>query len=156
MKLLAKPPRIKVLEALGSIGDGRVHVINERSALVDSSERDRRYRVFLVEKGGGEFLAYSDDNGTIHRGYIGYPILAFMILRNYLPLDNELAMALAGIPWRELNTRYKNYMIVENIVLSRLEKSGVSRSVADDYINIVLKKLSLMKVWFDDSIAREA
>ena len=153
MKLLSKPPRIKVLEAAGAIGDNRVLVLSSSRAIVKSSMGDREYRVALVGGLGRVYRAYSDDNGTIHKSYIGYPILAFMMKINVLPIDNDVVRAMTNIPWKELNERYKKYSIVENIVLSRAEKLGVSRGVVDDYVNIVFKKLGLIKVYFDEMLA---
>lgn len=154
IKPLSKPPRIKVLEAAGAIGDNRVKVLSDTIAIVGSSLGDREYRVIIVEEATGVYRTYSNDNGTIHRGYIGYPILAFMIVKNILPRDNDVIRAMTGIPWKELNERYQKYAIVENIVVSRAEKLGVPRSVIDDYINIVFKKLGLIKVYFDDSLVK--
>lgn len=78
MKLLARPPRIKVLEAAGCIGDNRVKIVDSSRAVVSSSTGERKYRVILLEEGQGVFRAYSDDNGTVYKGYVGYPIIAFM------------------------------------------------------------------------------
>lgn len=156
MKLLTKPPRIKVLEAAGSIGDERIKVISPKYAQVLSSERDKVYDVVVVRKSEDTFIVYSNDNGTIHRGYVGYPIIAFMILLGYLPLDNQVNAALAGIPWKELNTKYKNYAMVESIAISRAERAGVPRSIIDEYVNIVMKKLSLYKFYFSEEVLREA
>lgn len=155
MKLLAKPPRIKVLEAAGSIGDKRIRVVDSNHALVRSSTGEREYRVALFEREPKVFAVYSDDNGTIHRGYVGYPIIAFMIIQGYLPIDNAIVNAFTGIPWKELNEKYKKYSIVENIVIARAERMGVSRNIVDDYVNIVLKKLGLYKVYLDESLAWE-
>lgn len=154
MKLLAKPPRIKVLEAAGAIGDGRITPISENKAVVRSSLGDREYKVVIVGEQGEFYRVYSNDNGTMHRGYVGYPILAFMIIKGVLPRDNEVIRAMAGVPWKELNERYQKYAVVENIVITRAERMGVPRSIIDDYINIVFKRLSLLKVYFDDSLAR--
>ena len=112
------PPRIKVLEALGAIADGRVKVLGHGRAEVISSEGDRVYKVYVdVEKG----LAYSDDNGTRLRGYVGYPIIALLMKMGVLTYDERLAEALKGIPWRRLNETYKRYSIVERIVKSMLK-----------------------------------
>lgn len=154
LKLLAKPPRIKVLEAAGAVGDGRISKISENKAVVRSSLGDREYTVVIVEEPDGSYRVYSNDNGTIHRGYVGYPILAFMIVKGVLPRDNEVIKAMTGIPWKELNERYQKYAVVENIVISRAERMGVLRSIIDDYVNIVFKRLSLLKIYFDDSLAR--
>lgn len=154
IKPLSKPPRIKVLEAAGAVGDNRIKVLSSTSATVGSSLGDREYKVVLIEESMGVYRAYSNDNGTLHRGYVGYPILAFMIVKNILPVDNDVIRAMTGIPWKELNERYQKYAIVENIVISRAERLGVPRSVIDDYINVVFKKLGLMKIYFDESLAR--
>lgn len=153
MKPLLKPPRIKVLEAAGAIGDGRVIVVSSNKAIVRSSMGDREYKVVLIPESPGVYRVYSNDNGTIHRGYTGYPVLAYMMKTGILPVDNDVVRAMANIPWKELNERYQKYSIVENIVISRAEKLGVSRNIIDDYINIVLKKLGLMKIYFDESLA---
>ncbi|MEM1641432.1 MAG: hypothetical protein QW123_01970 [Desulfurococcaceae archaeon] len=154
IKPLSKPPRIKVLEAAGAVGDNRIRVLSSTSATVGSSLGDREYKVVLIEESMGVYRAYSNDNGTLHRGYVGYPILAFMIVKNILPVDNDVIRAMTGIPWKDLNERYQKYAIVENIVISRAERLGVPRSVIDDYINVVFKKLGLMKIYFDESLAR--
>ncbi len=44
---LRMPPRIKVLEALGALADGRVEVINDKEALVKSSDGTRTYKVYV-------------------------------------------------------------------------------------------------------------
>jgi hypothetical protein len=154
LKLLVKPPRIKVLEAVGAIGDGRIRVVSETEATVKSSTGERDYRVVLVESGEGAFRAYSNDNGTLYRGYIGYPIISFMIVKGILPVDNEVVRAFTGIPWKELNEKYQKYAVVESIVLSRAERMGVPRSIVDEYVTLVFKKLSVIRVYFDEELSR--
>lgn len=155
MKLLSKPPRIKVLEALGTIGDRRIKQLSETRAVVRSSMGDREYRVILIGLSENSYRVYSNDNGTIFRGYVGYPILAFMMVKDILPVDNEVARVMVGIPWKELNERYQKYSIVENIVLTRAEKLGVSRSIIDEYVSVILKKLGLMRVYLDETLASQ-
>ena len=154
LRLLRKPPRIKILEAIGSIGDERIKVLDDKKAQVVSSRGDKIYKVILVEKENNVFHTYSNDNGTIYRGYIGYPIIAFMMVKGIIPIDKEVMKAMSGVPWKDLNERYKKYSIVENIVLSRAERMGVSRDIIMDYINIVMKKLGLLKVFFDEELSR--
>ena len=81
MRTLKLPPRIKVLEALGAIADGRVRP-GEREAEVRSSEGDKVYKVCVdLERR----RAYSTDNGPKFRGYVGYPIIAVLMLKGVLP-----------------------------------------------------------------------
>jgi hypothetical protein len=153
-KILRRPPRIKVLEAIGSIGDDRVKMISDDEARIVSSMGDREYHVVVKQVSSSVFRVYSNDNGTIYRGYVGYPIIAVLMVKGVLPIDKDVMRAMTGIPWKELNEKYKKYSIVENIVLERAEQMGVSKSIVYDYINIVMKKLGLLKILFDDSLSR--
>ncbi len=141
---LKLPPRIKVLEALSAVVAGRVKVIDDKLCKVTSSDGSRVYTVY-VDLSKGE--VYSDDNGTRYRNYIGYPIIAFLMVKGVLPIDNELGKALADIPWRKLNEMYKKYETVLNIIYEKLEKEhNIPRSKAEHYMNIVLKELSKLKL----------
>jgi hypothetical protein len=155
LKLLSKPPRIKVLEAIGAIGDGRIRMVGANKALVTSSTGEKEYTVVAVKEGADTFRVFSNDNGTVFKSYIGYPIISLLILMGELPLDNTIAKALSGIPWKELNEKYQKYAVVENIVISRAERLGVPRTTIDEYVNIVYKKLGLIKVYFDESLMHQ-
>jgi hypothetical protein len=155
LKLLSKPPRIKVLEAIGAIGDGRIRMVGANKALVTSSTGEKEYTVVAVKEGVDTFRVFSNDNGTVFKSYIGYPIISLLILMGELPLDNTIAKALSGIPWKELNEKYQKYAVVENIVISRAERLGVPRTTIDEYVNIVYKKLGLIKVYFDESLMHQ-
>lgn len=155
LKLLSKPPRIKVLEAIGAIGDGRIRLVGANKAFVRSSTGEKEYTVVIVKDGVDTFRVFSNDNGTIFKNYIGYPIISLLILMGELPLDNTIAKALSGVPWKELNEKYQKYAVVENIVVSRAERLGVPRTTIDEYVNIVYKKLGLIKVYFDESLMHQ-
>jgi hypothetical protein len=99
------PPLIKVYEALGAIGDGRVHEKGGRAAEVVSSDRSKTYRV-EVSADGREVS--SNDNASYWQGYLGYPGVAVMLARGFLSARVETTRALAGIPWKEINRRFKN------------------------------------------------
>lgn len=150
VKVLRPPPRIKVLEALGSIADGRISAVNN-GARVLSSSGEREYYVVVT----GDLRAYSNDNGTLYRGYVGYPIIALLMIKGVLPFDEAIARALSGIPWKTLNETYKRYEVVEEIVLKRAEERGISREIVTDYVSIVMKKLSSMRIVFDDSLVKQ-
>ncbi len=146
--LLKKPPRIKVLEAIGCLGDGRLRVLSDECAIVVSSRGDKEYKVVVLP----DNRVYSSDNGTRLRGYVGYPIIAFLMKKGIIPIDRDVMKAMTGIPWKNLNEKYKRYAIVENIVVRRAERMGVKKEIIYDYINIVMKKLSLLKLLFDESL----
>ncbi len=141
--VLSLPPRIKVLEALGCIADGRIELINENTARVTSSLGDRIYRVYVDLSRG---VAYSDDNGTKYRNYIGYPIIALLMLRGVIPYSEDIAKALSGIPWKILNEKYKRYYLVEREVLKRAELRGVSSSHVMEFVKVVMDRLKDVKL----------
>jgi DNA-dependent RNA polymerase auxiliary subunit epsilon len=144
MMRLKLPPRVKVLEALGSIADGRVRVINDSEAEVKSSTGDRVYKVLVDVKSNKVF---SNDNGTYYRNYVGYPIIAFLMVKGILPYDDKLANALKGINWRKINETYKNYSLVENHVKDLLKSKNFSAEYVDKFIDEVLKKLKSLPLY---------
>ncbi|MFZ8840593.1 MAG: hypothetical protein ACO2PM_17080 [Pyrobaculum sp.] len=135
---LRLPPRIKVLEALGAVVDGRVRPVGEGRCEVVSSEGDRVYDV--VVEGG---FVYSNDNGTLYRGYVGYPILACLMAEGKLPIDAELGEKLRGVPWRRLNEQYKRY---EEVLRQIYVERGIERERAEAYIDAVLRRLAAMRL----------
>ena len=101
------PPPIKVYEAIGAIGDGRVRSTDDaRNAWeVVSSDSAKKYRV-EISADGREIS--SNDNASYWQGYLGYPAVAVLLMRGlYRPPANVID-ALAGIPWKEINRRFKN------------------------------------------------
>ncbi len=140
---LANPPRIKVLEALGAVAGGRVRIISDNEAEVDASEGARTYKVSVdLEKR----LANSDDNGTVYRNYVGYPIIAVLMVKKVLPYDEEVARPLADIKWRSLNEQYKSYRMVERLVKEILSSHGVNSRKVDDIIRNVLAELESLSL----------
>jgi hypothetical protein len=145
------PPRIKVLEALGSIADRRIIVLDEKRAKVISSEKNREYFVYLdLEKN----VAFSNDNGTKLKGYIGYPIIAFLMIKKVLPFDEKIADALSQIPWKRLNEKYKNYSIVEKIAKDIAKKRGIEIILLEKLVEEVMKKISNLSLFYDPSLEK--
>lgn len=138
---LQVPPRIKVLEALGAVAGKRVRVVDDRSCLVDASEGPRTYKVFLDLENR---IAESDDNGTVFRNYVGYPIIAYLMTLGKLSYDQKIAEPLARIKWRSLNERYKSYAKVESIIKKTLLKHGISSQSVDEFIEKALKEIEAL------------
>jgi hypothetical protein len=99
------PPPIKVYEALGAIGDGRVRIEDDHRALVTSSEGDKTYEVELSDHGRE---ISSNDSASYWQGYLGYPAIAVLLIRGLYRAPANVIDALAGIPWKEINRRFKN------------------------------------------------
>jgi len=147
-RILRLPPRIKVLEALSSIADGRIERVSEKRWRVVSSDGSRIYDVCVnLEKN----VVYSDDNGTVYRGYIGYPIIAALMLLGVVSYNGRVAEAVKRIPWRKLNEEYKNYKAVEEVVKKIVEDRGVSAEVVDAAIEEAMKTLERLKLRYVSS-----
>src|SRR5271163_243399 len=99
------PPPIKVYEALGAIGDGRVRLEDEHHALVESSEGDKTYDVEISDDGRE---VSSNDSASYWQGYLGYPAIAVLVGRGMYKPDDRTFEALRGIPWRAINQRLRN------------------------------------------------
>ena len=99
------PPLAKVYEALGAIGDGRVRLEDAQHASVTSSDGAK---VYTVETSADGTEISSNDNASFWQGYLGYPAIAILIARGLIEADQNAIRALAGVPWKELNTRYHN------------------------------------------------
>lgn len=152
-RLLRLPPKIKILEAAGSIADGRVKILEDKGskvkAVVESSMGDRSYNVTLEIVNPKVFIASSDDNGTRFRGYIGYPIVSVMMVKGVIPRNQEVEESLKGIPWRVLNERLKSYERVLEEITRSIEAKGGERLVVKvrEFMESVMRDLSRYKVY---------
>jgi hypothetical protein len=135
------PPIVKVYEALGAVGDGRVRIEDERRAIVTSSDGTKNYEVETSDD--GREIA-SNDNASYWQGYLGYPAIAVLLARGFYRPPANVSDALAGIAWAELNRRFKNdYEKTIAEVESQLEQSGhdpdAVRSEADSVLAFIRK-----------------
>ena len=136
----ALPPKIKILEALGAIGDKRI-TFNDNSATVVGSSGNRKYEVKFSEN-----KISSTDNGSMFKGYIGYPAIAFLMLKGILPQHKKMSDALKGIRWRELNEKFKAYWKTEFVVEKILNKKGIQDKETEAFCSAVLAKLKQLKL----------
>jgi hypothetical protein len=104
-QLWKMPPLAKIYEALGAVGDRRVQLVDSRHASVKSSDGSRTYQVELSEDGRE---ISSNDNASYWQGYLGYPAIAVMIARGLFHPPADVVEALSGVPWKELNTHFRN------------------------------------------------
>jgi hypothetical protein len=116
------PPLVKIYEAIGAIGDGRVHLDDEWHATVLSSDHGKTYQV-EISKDGRQIS--SNDNASYWQDYLGYPAIAVMLVRGSYPVGQETLDALSGIPWKELNRRFRNdYERTIDEAMRRAEERG--------------------------------
>jgi len=133
------PPPIKIYEALGAIGDGRLRFEDEQRALVTSSEGDKTYAVELSADGRE---ISSNDNASYWQGYLGYPAIAVLLMRGlYRPPANVID-ALAGIPWKEINRHLKNDYAATIAEVNRIvEASGHDPDAVASEVESILEAL---------------
>ena len=159
LRRLRRPPRIKVLEAAGALGDGRVVLASSQPGLtvarVVGSDASREYRVVVSRRASRVLHVYSNDNGTVYRGYVGYPIIAVMMLTGILPRDSEVERSLKGVPWRALNEKFRKYSLVEEYIRKSLGDGDAWRRI-EDFRERVLRELARLVLYYDERLAREA
>ncbi len=156
MRKLELPPDIKVLEAAGAIGDNRVRIMESNDkvvAEVASSDGDKVYKVVVAPRSERTIIVYSDDNGTRFRGYIGYPIIALLMLRNILPRNKKLEDALRGVKWRQLNRRFKKYQLTKEYVLKRAT-TVMPVDEINEYVRKVMARLRAYSIIYEPGIAK--
>ena len=136
------PPIVKVYEALGAIGDGRVRIEDVRRAFVTSSDAAKTYEVETSED--GREIA-SNDNASYWQGYLGYPAIAVLLARGMYRPPANVTDALAGIPWKELNRKFKNdYTKTIAEVDKELEQSGHDPDAVRSEAEAILSFLSAL------------
>ena len=149
---LRMPPKIKILEAAGSIGDGRVNIISDEGgkivAKVVSSMGDRVYDVFIERVSERLFRVYSNDNGTLLRGYVGYPIISILMVKGLLPRDAGVEEGLKGIPWKVLNEKFKSYdKVLEEVNrIVESKEGGLRAPTLKTYMDAAYRELSRYKL----------
>lgn len=135
------PPIIKIYEALGALGDGRVRV-SGNSASVSSSSGRKSYRVDF-DPASNSIMA--NDNGSYWQGYLGYPSMAFLMATGRLKFDRRLTEALKNIPWKDINTKFKNdYEKTGRHVSSLLSEKGIGPQEERGAIDDILRQVKAL------------
>jgi hypothetical protein len=144
MKTWQQPPIAKVYEALGSLADGRVLKKSDATASVRSSSGDKEYTVEWTEH--CECMS-SNDNASFWQGYLGYPMIAVLLLLGKIPYSKSVSESLRGIPWKKINTKYRNdYEKTIAEVLAVAEERGANRSEIQNECVRILTQLGELKI----------
>jgi|LAHS01.1.fsa_nt_gb hypothetical protein len=96
-------PISKVDEALSALADSRISQVDESTWKVVSSDHSKAYTVIQEQD-----TYSSNDNATVWQHYAGYPIIAVLFYEKRIPFDPSLLGYFKAIPWKVLNTKYKN------------------------------------------------
>ncbi len=127
------PPVIKIYEALGAIGDGRLEIEGDAAKLYSSS----RGKFYTISYNPETMQIYANDNASFFAGYLGYPAISFLFAKGIVPHHEETAEALANIAWKDINQKNKNNFDktleeVNNILEARgLHSQTVALEVAE-------------------------
>ncbi len=95
------PPLEKIPEAYTAIEDNRI-TLYEDYATVLSSNKEKEYLIKWKDN-----TYYSNDNSTYWQGYIGYPVIAVLMLKDVLSLDKDISSYFKNINWNILNKENK-------------------------------------------------
>ena len=136
------PPRAKVFEAFSAVADGRVRLTGPGSATVTSSGGDR---VYDVEWSADGRTIAANDNASYWQGYLGYPALAVLLERGELRAGEDVVRALAGVPWHDLNKRFKrDYDAAVAAVLAELPADGPDLATIERAVDDVVEQLAAL------------
>lgn len=69
------------------------------------------------------------------------------MVKGFLPRSIEVEKSLSGIPWRELNEKFKSYDKVLEEVFKIAESRGLSRSQLEGFIEKVYNKVLSLRVY---------
>ncbi|MGO9117522.1 MAG: hypothetical protein ACLQPD_07915 [Desulfomonilaceae bacterium] len=125
------PPKAKIYEALTAVADGRVKLKDGQTAEVLSSDGTKTY---IVEWSADLAQIKSNDNASYWRGYIGYPIIAVLMVLGRLDYDETVAQALSGIAWKQTNRKLRNDYdkAIESVLLNLDGEPGLRQSVISE------------------------
>ncbi|MCI9540371.1 MAG: hypothetical protein HFG39_04815 [Lachnospiraceae bacterium] len=135
------PPIEKIHEAYSAIADKRV-VLKENEAEVSSSDLTKTYMVKWKDE-----VYSSNDNASYWQGYVGYPIIAVLMLQGKLPLNQEIAMYFQGINWKKINTEYKNkFSEAVSQIMGGLKEKGIDCNKIEEEIQKVYQEIGRLTI----------
>lgn len=132
------PDKLKVLEALGAIYDGRIKIDEAaETATCWSSDKTKQYTIRYDIRNSA---ITSNDNSSHWQGRLGYPSIGVLMMLGELPQDETIGEALKNIPWKEINTKFKNdYTKTLSLVYEIVKPQGVEEKDLNHYMAKVLE-----------------
>jgi len=98
------PSITKMYEALGAVADDRVQVDGNAGKCFSSSGN----KFYEITHSSELSAIMSNDNTSYWKGELGYPAVAFLLKAGVLEYRAEQGQLLKGIPWKNINQKYKN------------------------------------------------
>ncbi|TSC70136.1 MAG: hypothetical protein CEO12_532 [Parcubacteria group bacterium Gr01-1014_46] len=136
-----KKPTTKIYEALGAVADGRVEGSNIEGKVYSST--GNKFYTITFEPESNSIM--SNDNASYWKGYLGYPSIAFLMKNGVLSYSKECGDLLKGIPWKDINQKYKNDFekALDYILLSKTE---MERNKLKDFVEKLEKEVKDLKL----------
>jgi len=137
--MIKLPPIEKIPEAYTAIEDDRVKLYDDY-AEVKSSNGEKEYLIKWKDK-----LYYSNDNSTYWQGYIGYPVIAVLMLKGNLSLNREVSKFFKDINWNKINKENKRdyRSSLEQVLVGTTDKD---RKIIDEEIDKVYKEIENLDI----------
>ena len=133
------PPRIKVHEALGAIGDGRIKTDGNTAKVYSSSGN----KFYTVTYDSNSYSLMVNDNGSYWKGYLGYPAIAFLMLIGKFPYARKQTDVFKDIAWKDINTKFKNDFDKTLEYIHNIQKEkGIDVEKLEEEINNIHLKIS--------------
>lgn len=137
--MIKMPPIEKIPEAYTAIEDDRVTLYDDY-AEVTSSNKEKTYLIKWKDN-----LYYSNDSSTYWQGYIGYPVIAVLMLKGNLSLNREISLYFKDINWNKLNKENKrDYSKSLEQVLTGIKEND--RIKIDEEIEKVYKEIEKIDI----------
>ncbi len=140
------PPIEKIHEAFSAIADGRVKMASDH-ALVSSSDYRKEYTVSWQDN-----TYSSNDNASYFQGYMGYPVIAVLMLQKKIDYSATVAEHFKGINWKELNTQYKNqYAKAVRVILNDISGKGIDVQEIESEVNGIYEQIKTLDIIYKRS-----
>ncbi|MDR0607496.1 MAG: hypothetical protein LBG52_03955 [Candidatus Peribacteria bacterium] len=131
------PPKLKLYEALGALADERVEL---DGLLMDQGKvhsASTPGRVYEIHYNSSTNVIASDDSGSLHQGYLGYPAIAFLLKIGKLPYNPRFLLRLRGIDRNDIKQKvHKHHEETLRLLLGTLFQQGYE---VDELVNEVEK-----------------
>ena len=143
------PPKIKIYEALGAVADGRVEVDGIFGYEGKCFSASTPGRVYDIKYDPDTNTITSNDSGSAALGYLGYPMIAFLLKIGKLNYQVEFLPYLRGLDWIAIKQKVnKHHEETLRLLLGTLFQQGVDIDALvreGDQIFEQLKRLALKK-----------
>jgi hypothetical protein len=89
----------------------------------------------------------ANDNASYWAGYLGYPAVAFLLMKGVIDYNPKFASALKDIPWKDINQKFRNnHQRTENYVKEILASRNISVNELEAEVDRIYEQLKQLKL----------